>query len=77
MASVYLELIGGRQTRLNFGSTNKVNLEDEDPLFNLDDIYKNRSLRNINHLGINDEDYKMHLESIQTINNSIWKKIDS
>lgn len=77
LASVYLELIGGRQTRLNFGSTNKVNLEDEDPLFNLDDIYKNRSLRNINHLGINDEDYKMHLESIQTINNSIWKKIDS
>ncbi len=77
LASVYLELIGGRQTRLNFGSTNKVNLEDEDPLFNLDDIYKNRSLRNIDHLGINDEDYKMHLESIQTINNSIWKKIDS
>ena len=77
LASVYLELIGGRQTRLDFGSTNKVNLEDEDPLFNLDDIYKNRSLRNINHLGINDEDYKMHLESIQTINNSIWKKIDS
>ena len=77
LASVYLELIGGRQTRLDFGSTNKVNLEDEDPLFNLDDIYKNRSLRTIDHLGINDEDYKMHLESIQTINNSIWKKIDS
>ncbi len=77
LASVYLELIGGRQSKLDFGTTNKINLEEEDRMFNLDDFYKNRSLRNINHLGINDEDYKMHLKSIQTINNSIWKKINS
>lgn len=77
LASVYLELIGGRQSRLDFGTTNKINLEEEDRLFNLDDFYKNRSLRNMNHLVINDEDYKMHLKSIQTINSSIWKKINS
>ena len=77
LASVYLELIGGRQSRLDLRTTNKVNLEEEDSLFNLDDFYKNRSLRKISHLSINDEDYKMHLKSIQTINNSIWKKINN
>ena len=77
LASVYLELIGGRQSRLDFGTTNKVNLEEEDGLFNLDDFYKDRSLKKICHLNINDEDYKMHLKSIQTINNSIWKKINN
>ncbi len=76
LASVYLELIGGRQSRLDLRTTNKVNLEEEDGLFNLDDFYKDRSLKKICHLSINDEDYKMHLKSIQTINNSIWKKIN-
>ena len=77
LASVYLELIGGRQSRLDLRTTNKVNLEEEDGLFNLDDFYKDRSLKKICHLSINDEDYKMHLKSIQTINNSIWKKINN
>ncbi len=77
LASVYLELIGGRQSRLDLRTTNKVNLEEEDSLFNLDDFYKNRSLRKISHLSINEEDYKMHLKSIQTIKNSIWKKINN
>ena len=77
LASVYLELIGGRQSRLDLRTTNKVNLEEEDGLFNLDDFYKDRSLKKICNLSINDEDYKMHLKSIQTINNSIWKKINN
>ena len=77
LASVYLELIGGRQSRLDLRTTNKVNLEEEDGLFNLDDFYKDRSLKKICHLSINEEDYKMHLKSIQTINNSIWKKINN
>lgn len=77
LASVYLELIGGRQSRLDLRTTNKVNLEEEDGLFNLDDFYKDRSLKKICHSSINDEDYKMHLKSIQTINNSIWKKINN
>ena len=77
LASVYLELIGGRQSRLDLRTTNKVNLEEEHGLFNLDDFYKDRSLKKICNLSINDEDYKLHLKSIQTINNSIWKKINS
>ena len=78
LASVYLELIGGRQSKLNFENiTNNISSAEEDHLFNLDDYYKNKSLKKIKHLNINEEDYKLHLKSIQTINNSIWEKINN
>ena len=78
LASVYLELIGGRQSKLNFENiTDNISSAEEDHLFNLDDYYKNKSLKKINHLNINEEDYKLHLKSIQRINNSIWEKINN
>ena len=78
LASVYLELIGGRQSKLNFENiTDNISSAEEDHLFNLDDYHKNKSLKKINHLNINEEDYKLHLQSIQTINNSIWEKINN
>ena len=78
LASVYLELIGGRQSKLDFEIiTEKISSAEEDHLFNLDEYYKNMSLKKINHLNINEEDYKLHLKSIQTIKNSIWEKINN
>ena len=78
LASVYLELIGGRQSKLNFETiTDNISSADEDRLFNLDEYYKNFSLKRVNNLNINEEDYKLHLKSILTINNSIWKKINN
>ena len=78
LASVYLELIGGRQSKLNFENiTDNISSAEEDHLFNLDEYYKNISLKKVNHLNINEEDYKLHLKSIQTIKNSIWKKINN
>ena len=78
LASVYLELIGGRQSKLNFETiTDNISSADEDRLFNLDEYYKNFSLKRVNNLNINEEDYKLHLKTILTINNSIWKKINN
>ena len=78
LASVYLELIGGRQSRLDFEKINeKINIEEEDHLFNLDGYYSKMSLKKIKHFNINKIDYELHSKSIETINNSIWKKISN
>ena len=78
LAAVYLELIGGRQSRLNFETINDSNSsEEDDHLFNLKEYNKKRELKRINHSNINKDDYNLHLKSIQTINNSIWDKISS
>ena len=78
LASVYLELIGGRQSKLNFEVMNDTNsIIEEDHLFNLDQYDKKRNLKKQNHSNINESDYKLHLKCIQTINNSIWGKINS
>jgi len=76
LASVYLELIGGRQSKLDFNITsNNFKSGEESHLFNLDEHYKEMVIKKVNHTKINEEDYKLHLETIKTINNSIWKKI--
>ena len=78
LASVYLELIGGRQSKLDFEIiTDKISYAEEDHLFNVDEYYKDMSLKKVNHLNINKEDYKLHLKSIQKIKNSIWEKINN
>ena len=77
LASVYLELIGGRQSRLDFEIiTENVN-SAEDQLFNLDDYNKKINLKSKKNLEVNEEDYKLHLSKVQTIKNSIWKKINN
>ena len=78
LASVYLELIGGRQSKLDLEIiTDKISFADEDRFFNVDEYYKNMSIKEVNRLDINEEDYKLHLKSIQTIKNSIWEKINN
>ena len=78
LAAVYLELIGGKQTRLDFEKINdEINSEEEDYLFNLNGYYSKMSLKKIKHLNINKIDYELHSKSIETINNSIWKKISN
>ena len=77
LASVYLELIGGRQSRLEFEiATDKIDLSQADNIFNVDYYYKNMSLKKIKNLNLNKDEYKLHLKSIETISNSIWKKIN-
>ena len=78
LASVYLELIGGRQSRLDFEvDTDKMHITEEDHIFNLDEYNKKISLKKINHSKLNNEDHRMHIKSIQRIQNSIWEKINN
>ena len=66
LAAVYLELIGGRQSKLDFEIIKeKTNSLEEDYLVNLDEYYKDMSLKKVNHLNINEEDYKLHLKAFK------------
>ena len=78
LSAVYLELIGGRQSKLNFEILNdKINTAEEDHLFDLNEYNKNWTQKKINNSNINDDDYQLHLKSIREIKNSIWGKINS
>ena len=78
LSAVYLELIGGRQSKLNFEILNdNINTAEEDHLFDLNEYNKKRTLKKINNSNINDDDYQLHLKSIREIKNSIWGKINS
>ncbi len=77
LASVYLELIGGRQSRMDFEIiTENVN-SSEEQIFSLDDYNKKTNLKSKKSLEVNEEDYKLHLSKILSISNSIWKKINN
>ena len=77
LASVYLELTGGRQAKLEFENKNDnfVDLEKNNNV-EINEHYKNIPLKKINNVKLDDSDYKMHLISIEKIKNSIWKKIN-
>lgn len=77
LASVYLELIGGRQSKLEFENQN-IALSDSvhvSNTINITDYYKNMPLKAVNNVKMDELDYNMHLENIKSIKNSIWKKI--
>ena len=76
LASVYLELIGGRQSRLDFEIITENLNSSGDQLFSLDNYNKKINLKSRKHQELKKEDYKLHLKKIQTIRNSIWKKIN-
>ena len=72
---MYLELIGGRQSRLDFDIvTENINFA-EDQFFNLNDYNKKKNLKSKKNLEVNEEDYKLHLDKVLSIKNSIWKRI--
>ena len=78
LAAVYLELIGGRQSTLNFdNSGNKVNQTEDNELVDLHEYYKKNNMKYINKIIINNYDYALHLKSVEEIKNSIWEKISS
>ena len=78
LSLVYLELIGGKQTSLQFENKNilnEINLVD-----NSSDIYKfhtNKVTKWNKSTKLDPNDLKLHLSSLKDIPNSIWKKINS
>lgn len=78
LASVYLELIGGRQSKLDFEIINDmVNQADQDNVFKIDKYNTKSRLERKTHCGFYEKDNKLHLKNIQTIKNSIWEKINN
>ena len=76
LASVYLELIGGRQSKLEFEKDNGAIIDIiNNKTVNINDYYKNIPLKTINNIELDELDYKMHLKSIENLKNSIWKRI--
>ena len=78
LSLVYLELIGGQQTKLKFHNEANNLINDEDNfLINIKEYYKEKSIIPKKNVNINEIDNKLHLESIKQIPNSIWKKLEN
>ena len=75
LSLVYLELIGGKQTNLNFENDADIILDKISESINLNDNYKDNKLIAIKNVLLNKEDHQKHIKFIETISNSIWSKI--
>ena len=79
MSLVYLELIGGKQTSLNFLDTKIIDNENKKDVYgNIDIIkyYEKKLFKEINNIDLNTIDYEKHKEFIKEIPDSIWNKIE-
>jgi DNA polymerase-3 subunit epsilon len=73
LALVYLELIGGKQTKLKFQEVNELqNNEASTYKINLNDYYKSRKPVKKREFKLNLDDHKLHIENIKKIPNKIW-----
>ena len=77
LSLVYLELIGGKQTRLNFLNNNETFKDDNNGIFDLINFYNNKPIIPPKRVNINIDDYKLHIESIKQIPKSIWETLKS
>ena len=76
LANVYLELIGGKQTKLNFSSeVNDTDFNNELSLVNIDSLYQKREKKPQKNTFLNTFDNALHKKSIKKIPNSIWKRL--
>jgi DNA polymerase-3 subunit epsilon len=76
LSLVYLELIGGKQTKLNFNNEVDINIDNNsENIINLNENYKNKKFIEIKNITLNKDDHKKHKKFIETIPNNIWSKI--
>ena len=76
LAHVYLELIGGKQTKLEFNvEAMAPDLNQEITLANFENFYKEKKKRSFNNTFLNTSDNELHKKSIKEIPNSIWEKL--
>ena len=78
LSLVYLELIGGKQTKLDFVNEFDVSFKNENSnSTNIDEYYKDRILISKKRVNLNQSDNNLHLRSIKEIPENIWDKIKS
>ena len=75
LSLVYLELIGGKQTKLNFDNEDDIILDKISENVNVNENYKNKRIIAIKNITLNKQDHQKHRKFIDTIPNSIWSKI--
>ena len=75
LSLVYLELIGGKQTKLNFDNEVDIILDKISENVNVNENYKNKRIIAIKNITLNKQDHQKHKKFIDTIPNSIWSKI--
>ncbi len=76
LAHVYLELIGGKQTKLDFNvESTTSDFKHETLHANINGLYKRKEKRAFKNTFLNITDNKLHKKSITEIPNSIWEKL--
>ena len=73
LSLVYLELIGGKQTRLKFQEDNSTELDQIHSLTpDLDEYYKNKELIKKRDFQKNLDDNRLHINNMEKIPNKLW-----
>ena len=75
LSLVYLELIGGKQTKLNFNKVDELNKKEDNEIFNLTNYYSKKEILPIKRVNINLFDNELHLECLKEIPKSIWERL--
>ena len=76
LAHVYLELIGGKQTKLEFDMESTTSdFNHETSHVNIKGLYKKKEKRAVKKSYLNITDNELHKKSIKKIPNSIWEKL--
>ena len=76
LAHVYLELIGGKQTKLEFDVESTTSVSNHETLHaNINGLYKKKKKRAFKNTFLNISDNELHKKSIKKIPNSIWEKL--
>ena len=76
LSLVYLELIGGKQTKLSFNNKlDEFSQNLENVAFDLNDYYIKKEIIPEKRVNINSYDNELHLESIKKIPKSIWESL--
>ena len=75
LSLVYLELIGGKQTKLNFEKVDGQAKKEDNEIFNLTKYYSKKEIVPKKRVSINLYDNKLHIESLKEIPKSIWESL--
>ncbi len=76
LADVYLELIGGKQTKLKFSEDLDITFVNHmDTTSTLHSLYNKKETRFRKNTNLNLDDYNAHKESIREISDSVWEKL--
>jgi len=73
LSLVYLELIGGKQTKLNFNKVDGLTKKEGNEIFNLTGYYSQKETLPEKRVNLNLYDNQLHLESLKEIPKSIWE----